>query len=364
MSKAAGLSQRLFIVKAWVAFIILSLSASPVRGSGAEHAQFSTNGPVVYRLELTSITNVVPNSRYQSLQIRLRATNTFSPEIIERSRKRLLTEPEFQTNVTFVTNKTTDHLAPGWLNHMVWTNFIAQTNGKSSLMWSTRRHPLTWPFSAPVVRWNTNCLIYGFKGFTAISPCWEGEGASGQVPITLITPRHGYARGHGMGPDGMRTTFNGKRVWFVARDNTMVQARIAGAVVRYKAGLDYTIFLFNEDVPNVIQPMAVMSAQQMSWHYPWLTGMPPLVLQTEQEGRVSVDLPGFKLPVFKGGDSGSPDMVPIGNELALIRGRTTSAPSAEMQADIDELCRLAKLDPKCYQLRWVDVSTWPKYTRR
>lgn len=362
MSKAKPL-QNLLFAAAWFLTVVSPgcLVAAGGTDAAGQEAHFSTNGPVVYRLALTPRTNILRNSLYDSLQKRANATNTFSPEVIERLRSRLLTEPVFQTNIAYITNKTFDHLAPGWLNHRVWTNLIARTNGKSSQMWSTRRHPLLWPVKAPEVRWNTNCLLYGLKGFTAISPCWEGEGASGQVPITLLTRRHGYARGHGMGPEGVRTTFNGKRVWFVSADDTVVQVQIIGAVVRYGAGLDYTILLFDRDLPASIQPLTVISPQEMAAHYPWLTGVPPLIMQTEQEGRVSVDLPGFKLPVFKGGDSGSPDMIPLGKELVFVRGRTTSAPGPEMQADIDRLCREIGVDPKTYQMQWADLSAWPKF---
>jgi hypothetical protein len=49
------------------------------------------------------------------------------------------------------------------------------------------------------------------KSMAALSPGWEGEVNSGQVPVTALTRRHGYTRGHSMGPDGFRTLFAGRK---------------------------------------------------------------------------------------------------------------------------------------------------------
>jgi hypothetical protein len=64
---------------------------------------------------------------------------------------------------------------------------------------------------------------------------------------------------------------------------------------------------------------------------------------------------------WKAGDSGSPDILPLPGELVFVGGRSTTGPTPEMQADMDELCRLQKLDPKRYQMRWVDLSRFPDY---
>src|SRR2546427_296665 len=95
-----------------------------------------------------------------------------------------------------------EHFLPDSLNHAVWTNFIAHTNGRTTALWSARSHPLGWPSNAPIAAvWSTKSLVWGMKGMTALSPCWQNEGNSGQVPITALTRRHGYTRGHGMGAD-------------------------------------------------------------------------------------------------------------------------------------------------------------------
>src|SRR5258707_241502 len=74
------------------------------------------------------------------------------------------------------------HFMPGSLNNLVWTNFIAHTNDRDMTIWSTRTHSLGWPATPPNVVWNTSSLIWGMKGITALSPCWQDEGAPGQAP--------------------------------------------------------------------------------------------------------------------------------------------------------------------------------------
>jgi hypothetical protein len=61
--------------------------------------------------------------------------------------------------------------------------------------------------------------------------------------------------------------------------------------------------------------------------------------------------------IWKGGDSGSPNMLPLPGELVFSGGRATSGPGPEMQADMDELCRREGLDPQRYQMQWVELSS-------
>ena len=339
--------------------------ASPTlnKASSGNFAGYSTNGAAVYRMFSFSTTNVTPNPRFGDTNNlpRISDTNRLPLEVIERIRKTRLNQPPYITNLYTYTNRDFAHFLPGSLNFAALTNVIARTNGRTMMIWSKRRHPLTWPLSAPAVEWNHDSLIWGMKGLTGLSPCWEQEGASGQVPVTLLTPRHAYTRGHGMGPDGFRKTFSGKKVWFVTRQNDVIEARVASAVVRCEQGRDYTILMFTRDLPPSIEPLRVLSQSDITAYYPWPQGAPPIFLRTEQEGNVSADLPGFTFPTVKGGDSGSPNLIPINDELVFAGGRTTSTPSREMQLDIDDLCTREKVDPGKYQMQWVDMSAWPRF---
>jgi hypothetical protein len=244
-----------------------------------------------------------------------------------------------------------------------WTNFIAHTNGRTMEIWSERSLPAGWPNVQPLLAWNTNSLLYGLDGFTAISQCNEFQGSPGQVPATLLTPRHAYLRGHGLGSPGLTTELAGARVWFCAADNTVVTMTIAAKVIRLGtlAGefYDYGLVVFTEDVPPTLTPMSVLSAANVETYYSATPDLPFMFLGTEQEGHVSAQVPPFVYPLMKGGDSGSPNMIPTpDNVLVMISGRTTSGPSLQMQADIDALSAYLGLNTNNYQLRWYAMRPW------
>ena len=262
------------------------------------------------------------------------------------------------------TNQVLAGFLPESLNQHVWTNLIAHTNGRGMSIWSQRTHPPGWPMHAPVIRWNTNSLLWGMKGFTALSPCWEGEVNSGQIPITLLTRRHGYTRGHGMGAEGFNTRQFGAKAWFLAADNSLVTMTIRRGVVRAGRQGDYTLFLFDRDLPDTIQPIRVAAPAEVQSRYLASArgggGSYP-VFKTEQGGNVSAEVAGFTVNTWKGGDSGSPNLLPLPGELVFFGGRSTSGPSADMQADMDALSKMEGLSPNDYQLRWVDLTKFPIY---
>jgi hypothetical protein len=291
-----------------------------VQGTTTNILGWSTNGPAVFAIQLSSPTNSL-------------------------------------TNTVF------DHYLPESLHNLVWTNFVTHTNGRSVAIWSLRSHPTGWPTTAPIVAWNTNCLMWGMKGLTALSPCWEEEGSSGQVPVTALTRRHGYTRGHGMGAEGFTTNHTGNKVWFLTTNNTVVQTTVLRAVVRTWGGSkrDYTVLLFSDDLPISIEPIRVIEMTNVLAQYASCAGAPRPIFLTEQLGNVSASVPGFTVETWKGGDSGSPNMLPLPNELVFFGGRSTAGPSAEMQADIDALCVKQGLNKNNYQLQWVDLSGYPSY---
>jgi len=171
--------------------------------------------------------------------------------------------------VYFFTNFIFEQFVPGSLQSVVWTNLITHTNGRSTVVWSQRTHPPKWPKVPPLLRWNDQSLIWGMKGMSALSPCWEVEGTPGVIPITALTRRHGYTRGHGIRQDGFGTTFAGKHVWFLSTDNQVVQVEVLREVVRTLpgSGRDYTLFLFNKDLPVSISPMRVVTAKDVTSRY-------------------------------------------------------------------------------------------------
>jgi hypothetical protein len=315
-----------------------------------------TNGATVFHLSFYAKTNLMP-SPWASSPV---PPSTLAPDIRERLMAR---RTQAVAQVYFFTNRDFISFRPESLVNLAWTNLITHTNGRSPLIWSERKHPLGWPARSPIVKWNTDCLIWGMKGLTALSPCWEGESGPGQIAITALTRRHGYARGHGMGAAGFRQLFAGKRVWFLSTHNEIVQVKATRELVRTLEvdGRDYTLVLFDKDLPQSIEPIRVCLLQDMMSRFAFADKIPCPLLMTEQTGNVSAGIPGFSFDVFKGGDSGSPNLLPLPGELVFYNGRTTSPPSPELQADMDELCRREGLNPANYRMQWVDLTSFPKY---
>jgi len=308
----------------------------------------ATNGSVVLRL--FQITQSWTNER--PLPSRVVATNPYYLKMHQSS--------YIWTNAVFA------RFQPDSLSHVVWTNFLALTNGRDLQIWAERRMPQTWS-NVVVARWNTNSMIWGMKGLTALSPAWQVLSAGGQVPFTALTRRHAYTRGHGLGPEGFQTSSAGRKVWFLTRDNVLVSAvmkrHVTHASVTNGVRLDYTIVLFDRDLPATIDTMSVAPLSEIQPRYPFPVQVrwPHPIFQTEQAGYVSTGIPPLVVNTWKGGDSGSPDMLPLPGELVFFGGRSTSGPSRTMQEDMDELCRLEGLDPTKYQMHHPDLSQYPEY---
>jgi hypothetical protein len=144
-------------------------------------------------------------------------------------------------------------------------------------IWAVRTYPPGWPANPPIIQWNTNGLMWGMKGITALSPAWSDDGGGGQAPVTALTKRHGYVRGHSMGPEGFTTARKGKKVWFLATNNSLIEMTVEREVVRVTGGeprRDYTILLFTKDLPDSIRPIRVVAPADLSKKYPFRESAP------------------------------------------------------------------------------------------
>jgi hypothetical protein len=250
---------------------------------------------------------------------------------------------------------------PGSLAEAVWNGF--HTNGRTTRIWEYSSLPPGWPTKPPILRWNTNNLMWPRKGMTAISQVCEGMGSFGQGTPTALTRRHAYVRGHHMGPSGLDPTRVGRRVWFCTRDNRVIERKIQLLVIRFRepgSPGDYSIMLFDADLPPDIEPMRV--ADQEKVHRKYLFGdrtYKPMFMAL-QDGFVSASVPGWTVQ-YRPGDSGNPIMLPLPDELVFYYGLSTSPPSAAMQADMDMLSRKAGLDPRKYQMQWVNLDSYPDF---
>jgi len=310
----------------------------------------ATNGPAMVELYSVTTTSVITN---RTLPPRL-ATNPAAMRV-------------FPSQFTY-TNAVFHAFVPGSVHYAIWTNFVALTNGRDMSIWSVRTRPDGWPKRRPVARWSTNSLVWGMKGLTGLSPSWQGEGYPGQSPFTALTRRHAYTRGHGMGPDGFNTQLAGQKVWFLTRDNRIVEAVIKRQVIRVSPGTngvhrDYTIALLDRDLPDTIEPLrvATLAEFQSLYRFAQKVTWPQPIFQTEQAGHVSTGVSPLIVNTWKPGDSGSPNLIPMPGELIFFGGRSTTGPSHEMQEDMDELCRLEGLSPKKYQMHQANLSKYPDY---
>jgi len=257
----------------------------------------------------------------------------------------------------------------------VATNWITYTNGKGCALWNTRSTN-----NPPSLAWNTGCLLYGKTGFTAISQRDDWNWAyPGQLPVTALTSRHGYMRGHGTAGTtnnvpfaGYNTNYNGQNVYFCTSNSTVVTATVTNAYTRCWGSdlLDYTILVFSADLPSTIHPMAI----------PLYYGTPTsysVVFNTEQGGQMTANNPPFpslspafgapadadafppfnQAVTFKGGDSGSPIMLPTTDDvLVFLGGDSTSPASSQMQFDMDTLSTSVGIEPENYQMKTHSVQ--------
>jgi len=164
-----------------------------------------------------------------------------------------------------------------------------------------------------------------------------------------------------MGADGFRQVYAGKKVWFLTADDKRIEVKILREAVQTRSGEDYTIVLFDRDLPGSIEPLRVVNITNLLTRFVMTSLAPYPVFRTEQNGNVTVELPGLMYPYYKGGDSGSPNLLPMPGELVFFSGRSTASPNPAMQSDMDELCRKERLQPANYQMQWYNISQFPAY---
>jgi hypothetical protein len=262
--------------------------------------------------------------------------------------------------VTLITN-TFAGFVPGSLAEAIWAGF--HTNGRSTRIWEFWQLPPGWPNIPPVLRWNTNNLMWGRKGMTGFSQVNESMGGFGQGALTLLTRRHAYLRGHSMGANGLHPEKVGVRVWYCTLDNHVIERKVKLLLVRAqdpRSPGDYSIALFDADLPPEIEPMRVADAAKVERKYFFGDRSRKPILMTVQGGYVTAFVPGWSV-TFGGGDSGAPIMLPLPDELIFFEGAATSPPSAQMQEDMDMLSRKAGLDPRKYQMQWVNLDGYPDF---
>jgi hypothetical protein len=254
----------------------------------------------------------------------------------------------------------------------IFENIMTRTNGRSGFIWSGFVYGRT---NATGFTWLTNGFLTGLRGVSAISPANELGGS--QVPGTALTRRHVYIRGHDAGGVANMISTNlgfiGKKYWFIGTNNVAVSATIAdNRICDPSNGEDWTILFLSTDLPAEVEPMrCIMNGTWTAtnaatpgniWNK--LPASPPWpIFGTCQHNQLSGSDWGYSIfdnhDIHIGGDSGSPNMLLLTNEVVFLSGRTTWGISSLMLSNLNAMTISAGLSTNNYQPQFVDLSGWP-----
>ena len=252
----------------------------------------------------------------------------------------------------------------------LWQSFQTATNGHTAAT-----EFLNLGGDVTNIVWNTNSCLYGQSGFTAFS--MEGNGyfftnAGWGTPVTALTKRHVYARGHDMGQTNNvldNHPYTSAAIHFLTADNQVVLRHALAAFNRQNYFLiagqtavqDYTLFLLDADLPDSIQPVTMVdtnfAAKLAKNTAGWWPNFNPELATCQHNQIGTLDGVSFNPhPFYVGGDSGSPNFYILNGAVVMVDGRTTSGWSPQMQADADALSVWGGLNPASYQIKLLDVS--------
>jgi hypothetical protein len=261
---------------------------------------------------------------------------------------------------------------PDSLMNACWTNYLAKTNGAQFELWSKYILPAGWPThyaGMPDLQRADDCLVHGAVGLTALCQCHTGQGYRGQVPMIAITRRHLYSRGHGMGVEfstNVPVLFNYRtKLYFCTADNKVIEAVSTNKLVYYGGGYDFSIIALTADLPPDIVPVRCINPAVFGpspCAFPDKMFSPEPMISTRQNGRLDCGWRSGHNEPIRGGDSGSPGFLWIGNELFFSFAISGSGPVVpKVQEGVDKLTRLLGLPTSKYQIQYLDVSRYPTY---
>ena len=260
-------------------------------------------------------------------------------------------------------------VTPPTIQAALWSSFTAATNGHTSQTeFANAGGEIT------NITWDTGSPLYGKTGFTAFSlesnfaifNTTNGVWNPSQwgVPVTALTKRHCYIRGHSNGATNgvIDTATNSAPIHFLTADNQIVTRYEIAAFKEYGGGMDECLVLLDADLPDSIEPVTMIDAAAFAaklakntlGFYP---GFNPL-LGTCQHNQIGTTDGTHYNPhnFYIDGDSGSPDFYLLNGAVVMLQGRTTTGYNAQMQADADALSRFAGLDPSQYQIKLLDLN--------
>ena len=278
----------------------------------------------------------------------------------------------------------------GSLSNVMWTNYIRLTTTRQNTTWSNYYFPPDWsradggwvarplPTNNPVFVWNTNSIVYGQTGWTAIGQCNTMQDTI-QNGALLLSPWIAKGAHHiSWASNGVVTvtipsggTYAGQREYFWDATNGVAVATIAAVISRYDEfnGDDYSLMIFSSAVPSSIPPMRVAERKTLTKKLGYdplgynNAGSPACVFLENQFNQITsmptVGHGGFH---FAAGDSGEPFFIILPEGIVTFAVLSASVSSWEhVQADCNRLARHMGIPTNQVQLHWADLSRYPDF---
>jgi hypothetical protein len=254
---------------------------------------------------------------------------------------------------------------PPTLQAALWASFSSATNARPGTTQFANMSTLNPTF-------DTNSVTFGLTGYNACAaeanpaPGFVWTNQTWYIPVTALTRRHVYYRGHSTGgtngqfmPTGIASPLH-----FIRTDGSIYLAYVAGV----KKGLqDYNVAILSNDLPADIQPMMMADPNALAEKLAknpvgFWPNFKPLLGYCQHNKIGTIDGVSFNPHNFYvGGDSGSPDFYILNGALVFVEGRTTSGWCPQMQADCDQLTTWAGLNPAQYQIALLDLSQFSDF---
>lgn len=249
-------------------------------------------------------------------------------------------------------------------NYFARTNAIRHYNPGADQPWTKYEWGNT---NVARYRLNTNSLIYGKRGATAISVAQFNMTAN---RLCLLTKRHAVGAGHYSG------VTNGLIVWFIGTNNLVHGMVVSNTFFSspVTSSEDREIITFTRDVPDDVQPMRIAAPLTngttgdiyalVERYFPAEAQNPYRpragfwVCQHGYCGRNAQPHPSGIIG-SNGGDSGSPGFIILGDECVNIGGICMNAPTASMVDRMNILTRSLGLDTNQYQPQYVWLTNYP-----
>ena len=260
---------------------------------------------------------------------------------------------------THFTHHPATYTPPGSLAHHLWTNWTARTNGRTPALLAS--------VTSTSATWNTNWFFYGASNFTAQTihrtntvDHYSRFRCTVISPVLLLQCAHAFNLAAGTSGTNL-----GVGQWFSVLDptNGLHWRRVAHSLGR-RVTDDYILFAITNPLPAEVGAMRVAHYQTVTNKLGFPFGFGPQVPITSLcQHYLNIGALGFYLDGHgvEDGDSGSPTVLLIGDELVSVPWGFTSASVSNLTqflADVNTLTTLAGFSTNTYPVRIANLSEW------